>query len=217
MIVLFANTKGGAGKSTLAVNVAIARALQGRRVMAIDCDRQGTLATALTQRGHYEFQPPVAFASYTDDKALRSQVMMQRDRWDDIILDCGGYDARTLRVALLHADVLLVPYQPKAADTWALANMAELIEEVHAVRVGLRVHAVLNLAKPGYSPADNVNAQRVLAHFPQLPWLDATIVRRDAFASAISRGQCVLEQKPIDRKAAGELKHLVAGIFGGNP
>ncbi len=47
MIVTVGNTKGGVGKTTLALNLALARALAGRDVWLIDGDRQGTAQTAM--------------------------------------------------------------------------------------------------------------------------------------------------------------------------
>ena len=45
MIITVGNTKGGVGKTTIAVNLAIARALAGRDVWLIDGDRQGGVVT----------------------------------------------------------------------------------------------------------------------------------------------------------------------------
>jgi Mrp family chromosome partitioning ATPase len=50
MIITVGNTKGGVGKTTLAVQLAIARALAGRDVWLIDGDRQGTAAAAIAAR-----------------------------------------------------------------------------------------------------------------------------------------------------------------------
>ena len=50
MIVLVGNTKGGSGKTTLAVSLAIVRALQGRRVWLVDGDAQRSAATAAQLR-----------------------------------------------------------------------------------------------------------------------------------------------------------------------
>ena len=44
MIVTVGNVKGGVGKTTLAINIAIARALAGRDVLLVDGDEQGTAA-----------------------------------------------------------------------------------------------------------------------------------------------------------------------------
>src|SRR5260363_361777 len=50
MIVTVGNTKGGVGKTTIAVNIAIARRLTGRDIWLIDADRQGTAQMAIRMR-----------------------------------------------------------------------------------------------------------------------------------------------------------------------
>src|SRR5690554_553723 len=54
MIITVGNTKGGVGKTTLAVSLAISRALSGRDVWLIDGDRQGTAQTAISIRAESE-------------------------------------------------------------------------------------------------------------------------------------------------------------------
>lgn len=72
MIVTVGNTKGGVGKTTLAVNLAIARALAGRDVWLIDGDRQGTAQTAISIRADAGQQPGIACATYPDGPTLRA-------------------------------------------------------------------------------------------------------------------------------------------------
>ena len=62
MILTVGNTKGGVGKTTLAVQLAIARALAGREVWLIDGDRQGTAAAAIAARAEAGRQPGIACA-----------------------------------------------------------------------------------------------------------------------------------------------------------
>ena len=62
MIYTVGNTKGGVGKTTLAVNLAIARALVGRDVWLIDGDRQGTAQTAISIRADSNHKPGIACA-----------------------------------------------------------------------------------------------------------------------------------------------------------
>ena len=77
MIITIGNTKGGVGKTTLAVNLAIARALKGREVWLIDGDRQGTAETAISIRAEAGSKPGIACATYPDGPTLRGQVQQQ--------------------------------------------------------------------------------------------------------------------------------------------
>jgi chromosome partitioning protein len=90
MIVTVDNIKGGVGKTTLALNLAIARALAGREVWLIDADRQGTAQRAIALRAEAGCLPGAACAHYPNGATLRSQVQYQRHKWDDIIIDAGG-------------------------------------------------------------------------------------------------------------------------------
>ncbi len=207
------NTKGGVGKTTLAVQIALARALAGRDVWLIDGDRQGTSQTAIAIRSEAGRRPGVACSQYADGPVLRAQVQQQRRKFDDVIIDAGGRDSTALRAALVLSDVLLVPFQPRSVDVWALADISALVEEARSLRDGLRAYAMLNCADPGTASADNADAAAALAEHPQLANLDAPVRRRKAFANAVGQGLSVEELAPRDPKACEELATLVRTVF----
>ena len=213
MIVTVGNTKGGVGKTTLAVNLAIARALAGRDVWLIDGDRQGTAQTAISIRAEAGHSPGIACATYPDGPTLRGQVQQQGSKFDDIIIDAGGRDSTALRAALVLSDVLLVPFQPRSYDVWALNDIAALVDEARSVRDGLRCFAILNCADPGENAADNADAAAAVAETPQFDYLPTPLRRRKAFANAAGAGLCVLELKPQDAKASAELNSLIKVLF----
>lgn len=213
MILTVGNTKGGVGKTTLAVNLAIARALAGRDVWLIDGDRQGTAQTAISIRADAGHQPGIACATYPDGPTLRTQVQQQASKFDDIVIDAGGRDSTALRAALVLSDVLLVPFQPRSYDVWALNDIAALVDEARSVRDGLRVYAVLNCADPGTSSTDNTEAAAAVADVPQFEYLPLPIRRRKAFANAAGAGMSVLEIKPADKKANEEINAIVNALF----
>jgi len=213
MIVTIGNTKGGVGKTTIAVNLAIARALAGRDVWLIDGDRQGTAQMAISIRAEAGHSPGIACATYPDGPTLRAQVQQQGGKFDDIIIDAGGRDSTALRAALVLSDVLLVPFQPRSYDVWALNDIAALVDEARSVRDGLRAFAVLNCADPGEHSTDNAEAAAAVAEVPQFEYLPTPLRRRKAFANAAGAGLCVLELKPQDSKASDELNVLVSALF----
>lgn len=213
MILTVGNTKGGVGKTTMAVNIAIARALAGRDVWLIDGDRQGTAQTAISIRAEAGHLPGIACATYPDGPVLRSQLQQQAGKFDDIIIDAGGRDSTALRAALILSDVLLVPFQPRSYDVWALDDIAGLIDEARSVRDGLRAFAVLNCADTGEASADNADAAAAVADIPQFEYLPTPIRRRKSFANGAGQGLSVLEMKPVDRKACDELNALINALF----
>jgi chromosome partitioning protein len=129
------------------------------------------------------------------------------------MIDIGGRDSTALRAALVISDVLLVPFQPRSYDVWALYDIAALIDEARNVRGGLRCLAVLNCADPGERSTDNIEAAAAVAEIPQLEYLPIPLRRRKAFANAAGNGQCVFEIKSQDVKASMELSLLVSALY----
>jgi chromosome partitioning protein len=213
MILTVGNTKGGVGKTTLALQIAISRALAGRDVWLIDGDRQGTSTAAVAARAESGREPGLGCAQYFDGPTLRSQVIQQRGKWDDIVIDVGGRDSSALRAALILTDVLVVPFAPRSFDVWALEDMAALIEEARSVRDGLDAVVLLNLADPGDASNDNREAAEAASTLPQFRYLPHPIRRRKAFANASAAGLSVHELTPRDPKAISELDNVVSSLF----
>lgn len=211
MILTVGNTKGGVGKTTLALNLAIHRARAGRDVWLVDGDRQATASNALAIRAESGQAPAIATSAYFDGPALRSQVTLQAPKFSDVVIDVGGRDSGALRAALTISDVLLIPFQPRSIDVWALGDISTLVEEVRAIGKEIRACAVLNLAD--IQGSDNADAVAALADFPGLELLNAPIRRRKAYANAAGHGQSVAEHAPLDAKAIAEIDALVALLF----
>lgn len=206
MIYAVLNTKGGVGKTTTALNLAIGFALKGLRVLAVDGDRQGTLLDAIANREARD--PQLAVAQYVDGKVLRQQVLLARDKFDVIVIDAGGRDNTALRAALAIADVVITPFQPRSYDVWAFKDMVELIEEARAAKDVL-VKAVLTMADP--RGGDNAAAQAAVPDGIDL--LPVTIGRRKAIADAAGDGLSLLElPNSRDTKAVAELQAFVDAV-----
>ncbi|PZP71785.1 AAA family ATPase [Methylorubrum populi] len=213
MILLVGNTKGGVGKTTLAVQIAIARARAGKKVWLVDGDPQGSSASAIQYRADAEVHPEIACSLFADGKQLRQQVRLQKEAFDDIIMDVGGRDNAALRAGLMLADVALVPFAPMSLDLWAMHDMAKVVEEVNGERDGLIAYAVMNQAEPRERSADNAEAAAAVGEIEAFQYLDAPLVKRKAFSSSTGAGLGVSEQSSVDQKAVTELDRLVSRVF----
>ena len=212
MILTVGNTKGGVGKTTLALQLAISRALGGGDVLVVDGDRQGSAQTALAMRADAGRKPILACAQLTEGRVLRDQVRHQAPKYDDVVIDAGGRDNTALRAALFLSDLVLIPFLPRSIDVWALGDMVALIEEAQSARDGLRACAVLNAADPG-SSSDNAEAAAALVDYPRITLIDTPLRRRKAFANAVGFGLSVEELIPRDPKACEELSQLARNVF----
>jgi chromosome partitioning protein len=214
MILAVGNTKGGVGKTTIAVNLAIMRAIAGRDVWLIDGDSQGTAQTAIRIRFDDGRQPGIACSAYSEGSILRAQLKLQGGKFEDIVIDVGARDSTALRAALMLADVLLIPFQPRSFDVWALSDIVSLIKDTSSMRDGLRCYAILNMADPT-NTSDNIEAAETVKDFPQLTYLPTVLRRRKSFANAAGAGLCVFELSPRDKdiKACDEMKALYEAVF----
>lgn len=209
MILTVGNTKGGVGKSTIAVQLALGLALDGKKVWLVDGDRQATSLGAITVRaesGH----TPIAAAAYSDGATLRAQVTQQHDAYEHIIIDAGGRDSTALRAALTISDVVLVPFQPRSFDVWALSDIGSLLNEARAVR-DIRALAMLNAADTQGN--DNDDAAKALADVPGIELLSARVSRRKAIANASGAGLYIDEYRPRDAAACAELSTIKKMLF----
>ncbi|MBO9517994.1 MAG: AAA family ATPase [Porphyrobacter sp.] len=122
--IVFANEKGGTGKSTTAVHVAVALAYQGAKVAAIDLDpRQRTLYRYFENRLETEKRrgielPSASFGVFTGDsvEALEEQAAELAQDADFIVFDTPGRDDPFARHAATQADTLVTPMNDSFVD-----------------------------------------------------------------------------------------------------
>jgi chromosome partitioning protein len=210
VIVTIGNTKGGVGKTTLAVNLAILQAGKGRDVLLVDGDEQGSASLFSQLRAEL-----VGKSGYTAvglyGAAVRTQVRQLAPKYDDVVIDVGGRDTGSLRAALTVSDIVLVPVQPRTFDIWALDAMAAIVAEAREINPSLCAFVFLNAADA--QGRDNTEAREALAELSGIRALDVMIVRRKAFPNAAAQGRGVVEMRPADAKALEELSALADVAF----
>jgi chromosome partitioning protein len=211
MILVIGGVKGGSGKTTVAINLAVMRSKAGFDVLLIDADDQESASdfTALRNKSHD------TGAGYTCIKLtganVRTETQRLKNKYQDIIIDTGGRDTTSQRAALTIANVLLVPFAPRSLDIWTLDKVSKVIDEVQTVNTNLTAYAFLNRADP--RGTDNEEAEEILKSVSNINFIDRPLITRKAFGNATSAGAGVVELKPEDKKATEEVEALYKYIF----
>ncbi len=202
-VVAVAQRKGGAGKSTLAANLAAAFAGLGERVALLDTDPQKTLAFWSEARA--KAGPRANVLDFEAPSGWRVPATCERLRrsHDIVLLDTPPHDDTDARIAIRSADLVLVPLQPSPADLWATGATLDLAR-AEKRPVAMTLNRV---------PAQGKLAEQVLKELRQkgLTVLDTPLGNRSGFASAFAAGLGVTEAAPRSQ-AAEEVRALAAAL-----
>jgi len=207
VIVAFLNHKGGVGKTTLALHVAGAWAEQGKRIVVVDTDSQGSALDWSEQRAKEGLTRLFGVLGLARDTLHVEVPEIARDV-HHVVIDGSSHAAALMRSAMLAADLALVPAQPSPFDGWASSETLRLFQEAQRFRPLLIARFVLNRCAARTLIAGEI-AEALAKHNP--PALAARIGQRVAFADAARTGRLVSEM-PRSQPAAREVAALAAEI-----
>ena len=185
MIVAFAGQKGGVGKSTTAVCLAVAALERGSRVLLVDADPQGTVRTWGEVAAERKRPAPTVIAMGAS-MHKQGQLMALAAGYDMTFIDCPPRHGEVQRSALMVADVVVLPCGASAADAWALATSLEVVREARAMRDEL-LACVLITRKQGRTAIGK--AARKVLESTGLPVLTTELGSRIAYQEALAGGQ----------------------------
>lgn len=197
------HSKGGVGKSSLAIFTARDLQLRGLDVCILDTDKQST-AQNWRASGENGLLPVFGV-----DKAnnLKSTVEQLESAFDVAAID-GGAHLQAMHAAIIKAsDLVMIPIQPSPGDIWPAETIVDLIKTRQEVTGSPRAAFVINRRKHGTRLSKAT--EETLKQF-QMPVWKGT-VDRVAYAEALGRGISVVESD--DKKAAAEIESLTDNII----
>ena len=211
MIVLLGGEKGGTGKSTLAVNLAVWLSRKGRDVVVVDTDRQLTASRWVERRNALADASRVhCVAKYEN---VYQAVVDLSGRYEQVICDAGGRDSQELRSAMVAADLLYTPLKASQPDIETSVHMSRLVRLARGMNPDLLARLVVSMAPTHPSVMEARDAADVLADLPDLTLSAVRICERKVYRDAMSEGLGVVEMG--NAKARDEIARLASEIYGG--
>lgn len=178
--------KGGSGKTTLAVNLALMAFLAGHKVMLADMDPQRSASDALRAR----IAPGPSVFEGGGGKLFNAKSNAMREGYDYLIIDTPSACEGDVAQAVNLADLCLVVGRPSFLDLAPIVRTAEAVRRLG--KGGFLVLNQIHTSKPDASPAACPDILDVL-RFCGLPLAPHGLRSRDAFQKAMAQGRCVAE------------------------
>jgi chromosome partitioning protein len=211
LVIAIAQSKGGAGKTSLTVHLACA--LGGRRaendaprkrVALVDLDPLESL-TKWFQLRETRLGPDARLNLFTGSGwRAHSEIEKAKRDAEIVLIDAPPQDEVAMRTAVRASAITLLPMQLSPMDLWATWPTLELV-----TREGGKAMIVLNRVPPRARIADNLVAEMTKAG---MPLTNATLGNRTAYAASLIDGKGVTESEPHSA-AATEIRLLANEIL----
>jgi chromosome partitioning protein len=210
MILLLGGEKGGTGKSTIAVNLAVWLANKGADVILVDTDRQRTSSHFIDRRNHADDLPTVHCAE--KHGSVFHSVRDLAKRYDQVIVDAGGRDSEELRTALVAAHLVYCPLKASQPDLETSVHMNELVKLARGMNEGLQARAVISMGPTNPVIHEAQEAQEILTDLPEFTLSEVVVRDRKVYRDAMADGKGVIEMG--NPKATAEIESLAKEIYG---
>ena len=211
-IIAVVNQKGGAGKTTLSMQIAGTLGRWGQKVLVIDADPQATATRwAASADDEKPFPASVSGLSAAGSKVHR-EAKKFIDDYDYILIDCPpAADSPVPQSALLIADLALVPVIPSPLDLWASVGIRQVIERIKDVNEELIARVVINQCQ-----RQTALAKDTLEILPEygIPLTKAILHQRTAYRQSAVYGGTVHDLGSKAAAAIAELDQLAEEVLG---
>lgn len=163
-VLAISNQKGGVGKTAIAVNLAAGLSKQGHRVLLVDADPQANAFKWFRRRPENLAVPYIIVGGAQQDINRHIPQLIERGRYDFVIIDCPAGQSKITRSALLAADRIVIPVMPSLCDFDAAEEFLPLLNEVMAFKPKIKINICISRKMAGRS-RESVEARDAVLNF----------------------------------------------------
>ena len=203
-IIAVVGNKGGAGKTTLSVNLSVGLAKQSS-VVLVDADPQGSAShwRAIADNDVIPVHAP--------GEQLDEQTRMLAGEYDYVVVDCPpSVQSVQTATVLRSGDLALIPVQPSPVDLWASVHIEQAIAQARESNPSLRALLVINQLEPRTTLSRVVG--EALSEIA-LPVAGVSLRRRAVYRNSALEGKSIFEMGRRGAAAAEELDQLIQEVI----
>lgn len=193
--------KGGSGKTTISVHLAIGAFLRGENVLLADIDPQASSAEVFKAR---KIEGP-GWTTSAGSKLFALQTSALRTGISRLIIDTPPQNEDEILQAVVLSDLVVLVVRPTFLDLAAAVRSAAIIRQLN--RRGLIVMNQAPVGREGIEPPAVVQALEALPLL-NLPIAPIIIRSRTAYQTALATGRSAEEYDPRST-AASEMAELI--------
>ncbi|MHC0466971.1 AAA family ATPase (plasmid) [Kosakonia cowanii] len=211
MITVIGGNKGGSGKTTTAVNIAVALALRGQDVCLLNADLQRSAAKWHAEREAANTLPSIMLIEKFDN--LTSTLRALDEKYSHVIVDVAGRNSREFITSGVAAHQIIAPLQCSQPDLDTLIELQQQIEAMRDLNPDLKVFCLHSMAttNPVLRGNERKEFLEYLEEFPTIKTLETAICFRKVYRDCMSNGTGVLETG--NKAAIDEIEQLVSEVF----
>jgi chromosome partitioning protein len=215
-VYVFANEKGGSGKTTHAVMFLIWLMGRGRRVLFVNTDPQPTSTSWINARHKdYPHLPVITKLRFEGD-SVDLDIRQQIEHYDDIVVDTPGADTDEMRLPMLVADVVITPSKPSQFDMYSMSLMDRAVRSARAAgNKKLKAYIVGNEAPTHHLDRELEEMLEACGDLSAYEVLPFSITNRKAYRTMAKTGLIPFEADRKDEKALAELTQLYHALTDG--
>ncbi|KEA54036.1 plasmid partitioning protein ParA [Mangrovibacter sp. MFB070] len=211
MITIVGCNKGGAAKTTTAINLAVGLAQQGNDVCLVDADVQRSAARWISEREEAGLSPAITLVEKRDNIAATLRSL--NEKYTHVIVDVTGRNSRELVTGGTVADVIIAPHQSSQLDLDTLIELQQQVISWRDLNPELKVFGYQTMAttNPLIRGNERYEFLEYIKEFPEITPLNAIACFRKVYRDVMPQGKSVMETS--NEQAKNEVLALIKEVF----